>query len=78
MTNGSINIDDIKGKVSGISYGNTGSLSADVINIGGSLTININNPTAEVIAELRKIQVPIPAAGTNDQGTTTGKAKETR
>ena len=50
MTNGSINIDDIKGKVSGISYDSTGRLSAEVINIQGNLTIVISNPTPEVIA----------------------------
>jgi hypothetical protein len=78
MTNGSINIDDIKGKVAGISHGSTGSLSAENITIQGNLTIVINNPTKEIIAELRKIQVPIETSDTRDHGITTQRIKETR
>ncbi len=74
-----INIDDIKGKVSGISYDSTGRLSAEVINIQGNLTIVINNPTKEVIAELKKIlQAPLVGSGINDQGITTQNVKETK
>ena len=62
-----------KGRSVGISYGGTGSLIAEVINIGGNLTINIDNPTPEVIAELRKIQhVEIKASDTTE------KVKEAR
>jgi tetratricopeptide (TPR) repeat protein len=78
MGDDSVNIDNIKGKVSGVSYGSTGSLTADVIRIEGNLTININNPTKEVVAELLKIrEVPIAASETKDQATTQ-KVKETR
>jgi tetratricopeptide (TPR) repeat protein len=78
MGDDSVNIDNIKGKVSGVSYGSTGSLSADVIRIEGNLTINFNNPTKEVIGELRKIlEVPIAASEIKDQ-VTTQKIKETR
>jgi tetratricopeptide (TPR) repeat protein len=78
MTNGSINIDDIKGKVSGIIHGSTGSLSADVIRIEGNLTININNPTKEIIAELKQIQqAPLEASEIKNQ-VTTHDVKETK
>jgi tetratricopeptide (TPR) repeat protein len=78
MGDDSVNIDNIKGKVSGVSHGSTGSLSAEVINIQGNLTIVVNNPTPEVIAELRKIQqAPIEVLEAKDQ-VTTQKVKETR
>jgi hypothetical protein len=54
MGDDSVNIDNIKGKVNGVSYGSTGSLSAEVINIQGNLTIVVNNATPEVVEGLRK------------------------
>lgn len=79
MTDGSIKIDNIRGKVSGISYGSSGSLSADVINIQGNLTIVINNPTQEVISDLKRIQqVPLQIVDTSTTSNTTQDSKETR
>jgi hypothetical protein len=70
MSNGSINIDDITGEVSGVSLGGTGNISGkNIVVVNGDLVIN--NPAKEDFERMENIkQIPLEAPNVKEQLTT--------